>query len=101
MAAKFEWTNDTGLRHPSLVCVKDHGDDSVPIKEMPILHTRQIENLCDVLTLRYDLNRRKLPKIAGWRPQWYDCRIETSRGYKNPWYAIVVGYVRLVKEVPG
>lgn len=91
---RFEWIDEsTGLHCPSLVCVADHGDDSINVKDMPILRTKQISSFGEMYLPSGRLDKRKLPKISGYRPQ-ASIRLIVPHGQAQPvWYALLVTYV--------
>lgn len=93
--SRFEWIDESGLRCPSLVCVADHGDDTVKIKDMPILWTKQILSFDEMYTSNGALNGRKLPRIPGYRPQATARFMERQDLIVDggPWYALVVAYM--------
>jgi hypothetical protein len=66
----LEWRDSTGLSHPSLV-VLDVTNDPLPDSEkytsLPVLKTKRIYAKMDFFHHGGRLNRRKLPKIAGYR----------------------------------
>lgn len=92
---RFEWIDEkTGLHCPSLVCVADCGDDTIEIKNMPVLRVRQLLSFDEMYLTNGKLDRRKLPRIAGFRPQASQRFIVPwNQTLEDPWYALVVTYV--------
>ena len=91
--AKYEWADDTGLRHPSLVVVDATSDFPTGSKEviaLPVLRVKKIYSYKEYFKLGL-LNRRKLPRIKGYVFRWY------STETRHDIYALYLGYERTQK----
>ena len=96
MTAKYEWQDDTGLGHPSIVYldVTDVEDDlSLPfthlLEQSQILRVREIDSFDDVFSGgRLDLRR---VRVRGYEFRWH------HRVIDREYYALFVAFVR--KEV--
>lgn len=90
---RFEWIDkSTGLHCPALVCVADHGDATIEIKDMPILQTKRILSLNEMYLADGKIDRRRLPRIKGYRPQTSAQFIVPGGQTSDPWYALVIIY---------
>ena len=84
----YEWQDSTGLKHPSLV-ILDVTNNNLPnpdeFNNLPVLKTKKIYFVNEYFN-RGLLNRRKLPKIAGFEFCWYDATLRNSQ------HALYMGY---------
>ena len=88
MTAKYGWRDETGLQHPSLV-VLDITEDRFPpldqLKDMAPMYVKRIYAAKDYF-IKGKINRRKLPRIKGYRFQWHNFQMN------NDVYALFLGY---------
>lgn len=102
--AKYEWFDEMRWRHPSMVVVDgtEHQSLWTSVKEMPILQVKRIDDLRRIFNPSGYVDGRKLPRVKGYRFQAYQKLMEcpaTVQNGEEPWYALVLVYVKKEEEV--
>jgi hypothetical protein len=69
MLPKYEYTDETGLRHPHLVCVEYEDNNNSPEK-MKVLQKKKIYSIKEFFRAGRII-KNKLPKIKGYRFLYY------------------------------
>ena len=94
MTAKYEWTDDAGLRHPSIVYldVTEVEDDlSLPAEHLlslsAILKVKKIDSFGDVFNSNGLLDRRKV-RMPGYDFRWH------YKVMDSEYYALFVAFVK-------
>ena len=92
--AKFEWIDDSGLRHPSLVYlditnIPDTAERyrlDVVLEQAKILKVKRIDSFDEAFE-RGRLNRHKV-RLRGYEFWWYDCVMNDEH------YAVFAAFVK-------
>ena len=86
--AKYEWIDDTGLCHPSLIVLDATEDNQANFLNYPVLQVRQIYSIAEYIN-RGKIIGQKLPRMKGYKFDRY------AIIYNRDHYALFLFYKKI------